>query len=379
MDPEQEMNKENSNKTEKEQLKPKRRNSTEARSDFIPLKSMKLMDFRNVTNRMTKVLAPFSFGYDGKMKTIKRSKIGNRRISQWDVRSLVQNNSETHTVVDAVQLELGDKNKSQQVDQQRFTTELTSDMEPNDFAMDADRNLNDVIPTICAPAELISDANTSRSEPTEEVGLIVLGNKNKGERGCDETISEALLKAADKSLSEAASIMFRRRSARLSQSLDNMGSFFLVTNPSKNVEHPNQSKPSELKSKMDKSRSNKPLQENCNKMVTQVQTEANENRNRADLPQNIREVVSKLLTKPQNDDVKLWQTRKNSISDPLFYCFDLVEHINANTIKVTCLLCDPTKEPLTCKVGSNSNLKTHLNRVSSILSILSQNKCVTEN
>lgn len=81
---------------------------------------------------------------------------------------------------------------------------------------------------------------------------------------------------------------------------------------------------------------------------------------------NLRKSASELLMRSDNDDsIKLWQTRNNSISDPLFYCFNSVEKTQANTIKVECLLCESNnQQQLTCKVGNNSNLKAHLNRVS---------------
>lgn len=387
MDSRRESEKENRNIAASAHQKPKRRNSIDDGIKFIPLKSMKLLDIQNVNNRISKIMVPFTFGYDGSKKTIKQSKLGSRRMSQWTEECMLPKDSGMEAVVDTAQLETGGENKSKQ-DNAEVVIESASDMEYVDIAqnlIDADSSFDGNANQKSVPAaKQVTFATFATPEHIEEIDLIV--GSSEGDEICridDETGTNSPNK------SKAARIAFRRKSARLSMSRDNLGSLFVETNPIENIVNPIQmhSKPFEPSSEVNKSHNSEPLPKNSrNKVVSQIQTKANEStcltmsHNREELSQySRRETVSELLNKPQNDVVKLWTTKKNSISDPLFYCFELVEQLNANTIKVACQLCDPQKEPLTCKIGSNSNLKTHLNRVSLILLSLAYVASFTRN
>ncbi|XP_031632092.1 uncharacterized protein LOC116346286 isoform X2 [Contarinia nasturtii] len=293
---------------------PKHRNSSDGGVENMPFKRMKFTDFQNVSNRMSKIMVPFTFGYDGSKKTIQQSKIGRRRMSQWSVQSI---HDEDSVVVDMVHPEPAVENKSQKLENEKISTS---------------ESLNGV-----------------HTEPIEEVNLIE---------------ASTVVKSPDKSQPKAASILYRRKSARFSASGDNLGSLFIELDRNKDVdiESTIEEKSNHFESPAEgiESSNNHSLpQIDHDKTVSQIEAEEN-----GEISQNNRqENVSELLTKHRDDNVKLWQTRNKSISDPLFHCFDLVEKLNTNTIKVACLLCDPMKDPLTIKVGSNSNLKAHLKRM----------------
>lgn len=66
-----------------------------------------------------------------------------------------------------------------------------------------------------------------------------------------------------------------------------------------------------------------------------------------------------------SEKLTFWKTRKNSLSDRLFQYFEVKSKSNyGTTLYVQCILCDPNKPLLSVTTGINSNLKTHLDRVS---------------
>lgn len=373
---------------EKAELKPKRRNSIDKFQEVVPLKHMKLVDVRTFNNKITKLMVPYTYSYDGSVKTMKISKNGNRRMSEWNIenrndnsvnvdavntlrKSNIENESHNdghvHDVVinetnDAVKfitvVQSQADNASKDVDHSVDINKTNNSgkfigvahFQPDVTNEDADNNVD--VDKTNDSGKFISDAY---SQGGDELNLI---DDNILELPIDiETHSEAPLKT------KPANIRYRRKSARLSMSRDRLGSY-LETSQMENKE--DDSNNSETQAEANRIRNSEKQPRNISdNVVPSVQAETNKCLYGEKQPQNsIRGSAFQLLARSGGDDsVKLWQTKNNSISDPLFYCFDLVEKTNANTIKVSCLLCDPKNDPLTCKVGSHSNLKAHLNRV----------------
>lgn len=315
--------------------KPKRRSATDEIVEAVLLKRMKLTDFRKVNDKISKIMVPFTYGYDGSANALKMSKIGNRRMSQWNIESI--NKECSADIVQKSNIENSSNEVHEVREEQSGNLESSKDTQFIE-CLSLTRNLD----------VEINETNAQGFDLTDDPIY-------------DQIVIEP----------KAKQITYRRKSARLSSSRDALGSIFSERNQTEIVDDDSIAKRSnhgEPTDEVNESRSMEPAPQHIqNEITSHAQTETNKSQKSEKLTQNDRQgfvSLSQLIARPRNDSTKLWQTRNNSISDPIFYCFDLVGKINTRTIKVACLMCDLRSEPLTCKVGSNSNLKAHLNRVS---------------
>lgn len=367
----------------------KRRLKTDVATDdafqLIPLKGIRLMDSKIINERMTKIMVPVTYGYDGNMKTLKQSKLGKRRLSRWTEQNILETDEESQSNVENEAHGSAIAESATSVNNIHHNTVHEIDLTLS--SNDGDKRNNNITnqtngDAITESAEILITENEITSESVDKIdltpGLSSVGAEVDG--------------ITNQSQSKPKKVMFRRRSARLSQSSDNYGSIFSEVVPDRSVNSPDSSKVqsmnnrnhSGIRAQGERIIEITPQQNNGKQPTPRAQAGTNESRLVEVLPQsNEWQVISRdqieadesgaqirtLEHEHGQDDCvgrgrKLWQTRTNSISDPLFRCFNIVGHQGRDTIKVACIFCDRMKSPLTCKRGNNSNLKAHLTRVS---------------